>query len=67
MPDGRDSPTVWCLCALFPTLPQFYVPLYVKKKKNDNFMCLLEFQCVKRLKAHSQAIPEMGSLGLEMS
>ena len=28
-----------------------------KKKKNDNFMCLLEFECAKRLKAHSRAIP----------
>ena len=33
------------------------MPFYVKKKKNDNFMCLLEFECAKRLKAHSRAIP----------
>ena len=54
---SRDSPTVWCLCAFFPILSQFYVPFYVKKRKLDNFMCLLEFECAKRLKAHSQAIP----------
>ena len=29
---------------------------YVKKKKMDNFMCLLEFECAKRLRAYSQAI-----------
>ena len=33
------------------------MPFYVKKKKIDNFMCLLEFECAKRLKAHSRAIP----------
>ena len=53
----RDSPTVWPLCAFFFILLQFYVPFYVKKKKNDNFMCLLEFECAKRLKAHSRAVP----------
>ena len=26
-------------------------------KESDIFMCLLEFECAKRLKAHSQAIP----------
>ena len=56
--DGfRDSPTVWCICAFFPILPQFYVPFYMKKRKMDNFMCLLEYKCAKRLRAHSQAIP----------
>ena len=54
---GRDSPTLWCLCALFSILLKFYVSFYVKKKKMDNFMCLLEFKCAKRLKAHSRAIP----------
>ena len=54
----RDSPTVWPQCAFFFILLQFYVPFYVKKKKIDNFMCLLEFECAKRLKAHSRAIPE---------
>ena len=34
------------------------MPFYVKKKKIDNFMCLLEFECAKRLKAHSWAIPD---------
>ena len=53
----RDSPAVWPLCAFFFILLQFYVPFYVKKKKIDNFMCLLEFECAKRLKAHSRAIP----------
>ena len=53
----RDSPTVWPLCAFFFILLQFYVPFYVKKKKIENFMCLLEFECAKRLKAHSRAIP----------
>ena len=53
----RDSPTVWPPCAFFFILLQFYVPFYVKKKKIDNFMCLLEFECAKRLKAHSRAIP----------
>ena len=24
----KDSPTVWCPCVLFPTLPQFYMPFY---------------------------------------
>ena len=33
------------------------MPFYVKKKNIDNFMCLLEFECTKRLKAHSRAIP----------
>ena len=55
----RDSLTVWCLCAFFPIVPQFYVPFYVKKKKMDNFMCLLEFECAERLRAHSQAIPAL--------
>ena len=54
----RDSPTIWCLCALFPILLQSYVPFYVKKEKIGNSMCLLELECAKRLKAHSQAIPE---------
>ena len=49
---------------LFPILPQFHVPLYVKKKKMDNFMCLLEFGCAKGLKTHSQAIPEMSDVSL---
>ena len=31
---------------------------YVRKKKMDNFMCLFEFECAKRLRAHSQAIPD---------
>ena len=53
----RDSPTVWPLCAFFFISLQLYVPFYVKKKKIDNFMCLLEFECAKRLKAHSRAIP----------
>ena len=47
-----------CLCACFLTLLQFYVPFYVKKeKKMYNLMCLLEFECTKRLKVRSQAIP----------
>ena len=53
----RDSPTVWCLCALFPTLYHSYVPFNVKKEKMDNSMCLLESECAKRLKAQSRAIP----------
>ena len=44
----------WGLCAFFPV---FYVPFYMKREKLDNFMCLLIFECTKRLKAHSQAIP----------
>ena len=55
----KDSPTVWCLCAFFAVLSKCYVPFYVKKRKLDNFMCLLEFECAKRLKAHSHAIPEV--------
>ena len=55
----RDSPTVWCLCALFLILPQFYIPFYVKKTKMDNFMCLLEFECAKRLRTHSEATLDM--------
>ena len=58
----RDSPTVWPLCAFFFVLLQFYVPFYVKNKKIDNFMCLLEFECAKRLKAHSRAIPGVNSI-----
>ena len=54
---SRDSPTMWPLCALFFILLQFYVPFYVKKEKIDNLMCLLEFECAKRLKAHIRAIP----------
>ena len=54
---ARDSPTVWPLCAFFFMILLFYVPFYVKKKKIDNFMCLLEFECSKWLKAHSRAIP----------
>ena len=33
------------------------LPFYEKKKKVDNFICLLEFEWAKRLKAYSQAIP----------
>ena len=55
----KDSPTVWCLCAFFAVLSKCYVSFYVKKRKLDNFMCLLEFECAKRLKAHSHAIPEV--------
>ena len=58
-PYCRDSPTVWPLCVFFFILLLFYVPFYVKKKKNDNFMCLLEVECAKRLKAHSRAIPDI--------
>ena len=54
----RDSLIIWPLCAFFSILPQFYVPFYVKKRnKKNNFMCLLEFECVKILRAHSKAIP----------
>ena len=31
---------------------------YVKRKIMDNFVCPLESECAKRLKLHSQAIPE---------
>ena len=55
----RDSLTIWYLCALFPILLQFYAPFNVKREKMDNFMCLLEFICTKRLKVHSQAIPDL--------
>ena len=53
----RDSPTAWCRCAFFCILPQCYVPSNMKKTKIDNFVCLLEFECAKRQKAHSRAIP----------
>ena len=66
LPLSRDSPTVWPLCAFFFILLQFYVPFYVKKKKNDNFVCLLEFECAKRLKAHSRAIPAFLSISVEL-
>ena len=46
----RNSLTAWCLCAFFLILSQFYVPFYVKKRKLDHFICLLEFKCVKRLR-----------------
>ena len=55
---NRYSPTVRPLYALFFVLLQFYKPFYVKNKKNDNFICLLKFECAKRLKAHSRAIPD---------
>ena len=51
----RDSPTVWCLCAFSPHCPNLMCPLMWKRKKIDNFMCLLEYVCAKRLKAHSRA------------
>ena len=44
---------------LFSYIAQFFCALLCEnEKKNDNFMCLLEFECAKRLKAHSQAIPD---------
>ena len=48
------------LCDLYVPFSLYYynfMCFYVKKKKIDNFMCLLEFECAKRLKAHSRAIP----------
>ena len=54
----RYSPTIWCLCAFSPSCSPFMCPSKWKIKINDNFMCLLEFECAKRLKAHSQTIPE---------
>ena len=54
----RVSSIFSCLCAFFYILPPFYVPFCVRKKKMHNFMCLLEFECAKTLKAHiGQAIP----------
>ena len=42
----------------FPYIaPIFCALLCEKEKEMDNFMCLLEFECAKRLRAHSQAIP----------
>ena len=41
----------------FLYIGQILCAFYVKKKKMDNFMCLLESECAKRLKAHSRAIP----------
>ena len=38
-------------------LPQIYAPFYVKNKRMDNFVWLLEFECTKKLRVHSQAIP----------
>ena len=35
----------------FPYTAQIYVPFYVKKKKKKKFMCILEFECTKTLKA----------------
>ena len=32
-----------------------YVPFFVKSESMDYFMCFLEYECAKRLKAHSQA------------
>ena len=32
-----------------------YVPFFVKSERMDYFMCFLEYECAKRLKAHSQA------------
>ena len=43
------------------------MPFYVKLEKIDNFMCLLEFECAKRLRAHSQAIPAVWNLVVFMS
>ena len=40
-----------------PSCSNFMCPSMWNCKKRDNFMCLLEFECAKRLRAHSQAIP----------
>ena len=42
---------------LFPYCLNFLCPSIWKRKQMDNFLCLLEFECAKKLKAHSQAIP----------
>ena len=55
--------TMWCLCAFFPILPQLDVPFYVKKPKLENFMCLWGFEYIKKLKVHSQAIPDISRGG----
>ena len=59
-----------CLCAFFSILPQFYTcdllcDILWKRKNWIIFMCLLEFECAKRLMAamaHSQAIPAVPKL-----
>ena len=57
--NDRESPTddVESMC-IFPFIaPILWSLLCEKEKKSDNFMCLLEFECANRLKAHRQAIP----------
>ena len=45
--------------------PHFMCPSMWKRQKLDNFMCLLEFECAKRLRALSQAISaSLGDNGL---
>ena len=39
--------------------PNFMCPSMWKRKKMNNFMCLLEFECTKRLKMYSHAIPDI--------
>ena len=61
-----DSPTVpffpisiltmWYLMCLFPHVATIFCA-----NKMDNFMCLLEFECPKRLKVHSQAVPVLST------
>ena len=48
--------TAWSYMKLFPYIAPVLYALLCKKKKMDNFMCLLEFECAKRLWAYSQAI-----------
>ena len=41
----------------FPYIALILCALLYEKEKLDNFMCCLEFECAKRLKAYSQTIP----------
>ena len=44
----RDSPAVWCLCAFFSQLPQFYVPFNVEKKKCTILCVIWNFNVLKQ-------------------
>ena len=55
------------VCAFFPILPPILcVLLCEKERKMDNCMCVLEFECTERLKAHSQAIPGYALVSCEI-
>ena len=49
-PDGHGTGIAWLpdIYMFFPCITSISCALFVKKKKLDNLMCLLEFECTKR-------------------